>query len=129
MRVRFPEKRPEFPRGIRFVDAESPETREALRPELAEILAYHGYRDLDAATVRTKDRRVTRWIGQWVYDQADETGRALYAGISYVSRLDSAWECWAVFGDVVMEEISQQSILLGDAALSRVARRYGLTIR
>jgi len=117
-----------FPRGIQFVDVNSGATREALRVELAEMLTYFGYRDLDAATVHTHDRRVTRYIGQWAYDATDEDGRPLYAGIRYSSRLDSDWECWAVFDDVSIVEQARQPILAGDPALQRVADRYNLRV-
>jgi hypothetical protein len=54
-------------RRPRFLDVEAARTREFLRTELAELLAYHGYRDLDVATVRGGDRRITRWIGKWAH--------------------------------------------------------------
>jgi hypothetical protein len=127
VRVRFPESL-RFPAGIKFVDVESAETREVLRKEMADILAYLGYDDLDVATVRGQDRRVTRWISRWAFDQHDEVGNPIYAGVRYLSRLDSAWECWATFDDVELEEVSRHSILPTDDNLRRVAKRYGLRI-
>jgi RES domain len=117
-----------FPGGVRFLDVESPETREVLRVELAEILAYFGYEDMDVATVRAQDRRITRYISRWAFDARDDDGNPKYAGVRYLSRLDSAWECWAVFHDVEIEEISRHSILPGDEDLCRVAKRYGLRV-
>ena len=128
VRVRFPANPTEFPAGIQFVDVESLATRQALRSELADMLVYYGCEDLDVATVRGGDRRVTRWISQWVHDQVDETGRPYYAGIRYLSRLDSSWECWALFEDVVVTEVEHRSILRTDQALRRVARRYSLEV-
>lgn len=128
VRVRFPENPLEFPDGIRFVDVESHRTRQTLRSELADVLVYYGCTDLDVSTVRGGDRRVTRWISQWVYDQVDETGRPYFAGIRYLSRLETTWECWAVFDDVVMTELEQRSIHRTDPALRRVARMFELTV-
>lgn len=74
-----------------FVDVEAPETHQILRKELALGIASLGHEDLDVVTVRGGDRRVTQLISQWVYAQDR------YAGIRYLSRLNSGWECWAVF--------------------------------
>jgi hypothetical protein len=117
-----------FAHGVRFLDVEARQTREVLKVELAGLLSYWGHEELDVSTVRGGDRRVTRLISQWAYDQSDSDGEPLYAGIRYLSRLDSAWECWAVFEDVEIEELERQSILRTDTKLRRVADDYGLTI-
>lgn len=124
--VRFPAEE-SFAAGVRFLDIESAETREVLRQKLAPSLAFYGFSDLDVATVRGGDRRITRWIGQWAYDQAKDDGTPMYAGIRYLSRLNSDWECWAVFNDVPIEELNQRPILRTDDALLRIADLYGLT--
>lgn len=116
-----------FRHGAHFLDVESLETREVLRTELASSLAFYGYDDLDVPTVRGGDRRITRWIGQWAYEQTTESGARRYAGIRYLSRLSSDWECWAVFDDVSIVELNRRPILPTDEAFVRVARRYGLT--
>lgn len=82
-----------FPDGIKFLDIESVETREAMRPDFEELLAYYKYPDLDIPVVRGRDRRMTRYISQWTFEQTDERGQPLYAGIRYLSRLNSDWEC------------------------------------
>jgi hypothetical protein len=117
-----------FSRGVRFLDVEAARTREVLKRELAGVLSYWGYADLDVSTVRGGDRRVTRLIGQWAYDKADDDGRPLYAGIRYLSRLNSSWECWAVFEDVEIEEVERRAVLATEPALERVAKLYGLTV-
>jgi hypothetical protein len=45
---------------LRFLDVEALATRRELRRELASLLAYYGYEDLDVPTVRGGDRRITR---------------------------------------------------------------------
>jgi len=48
---------------IRFLDVEALKTRRELEADLAPLLAYYGYSELDVPTVRGGDRRITRWIG------------------------------------------------------------------
>lgn len=126
VRVRFPSEPTRFPGGIRFLDVDSGRTRAVLRGELAETLAYFRYPDLDSAVVHSHDRRITRYIGQWAYDARDKDGRPVYAGIHYTSRLDP--QCWAVFHDVSLTEISVHPVLAQDEALRRVAQRYDLRV-
>jgi len=124
--VRFPAEGT-FAKGVQFLDVESVETREELAAELAPLLAFYGFKDLDVATVRGGDRRITRWIGQWAYDARDAEGDSRFAGVRYLSRLNTDWECWAVFDDVAIAELNRRPILAGDEALVRVAKVYGLT--
>jgi hypothetical protein len=86
------------PSSARFVDIESVETHQFLRRELAAELAALGVVDLDVATVRSSDRRVTQLISEWVYENGDGLGGEV-AGIRYESRIRSGWECWALFDD------------------------------
>lgn len=125
--VRFPGTH-EFAHGVRFLDVEALGTREALLGELGSVLAFYGHQDLDVPTVRGRDRRITRWIAQWAHDATDDEGRPRFAGIRYLSRLNSDWECWAVFDHVPMEELSRRPILPTDDALRSVAESYGLTL-
>jgi len=128
IQVTFPEDQTTpFASGVRFLDIESIETREAIRPDFEPLLAFYGYPDLDVPVVRGHDRRVTRYISQWAFEQRDDKGSPLYAGIRYLSRLDSKWELWAVFDDVDLEVKTRRPILPRDLALVRVAKIYGLT--
>jgi hypothetical protein len=129
VRVRFPEAaNKSFATGVRFVDIESVHTREALLPDFEPLLRFYGYPDLDVAVVRGHDRRVTRYISQWAYEQVDDDEHPLYAGIRYLSRLNSEWECWAVFDHVAIEELTRRPILATDATLRKIAKLYGLTV-
>jgi len=114
--------------AIRFLDVESLKTRRVLRNELAPLLAYYGLTDLDVATVRGGDRRITRWISKWAFDQRDENEKPVYAGIRYLSRLSSDWECWAVFQDVTIEERERRDITRENPALRAVAKTFDLTV-
>lgn len=86
------------------------------------------YEDLDVAIVRGADRRITRWIGKWAYDQRDDDGLPVFAGVRYLSRLNSDWECWAVFEHAQIEEVERKPILRTDTGLANVARLYDLTV-
>ena len=113
---------------VRFLNVETLDTRQVLRSELAELLAFHGYKDLDVSVVRGGDRRITRWIGRWAFLQRDDDGAPTYAGVRYLSRLSTSWECWAVFNRVKLEEQERRPILRGDDSLARIASAYGLTV-
>jgi hypothetical protein len=113
---------------IRFLDVEALKTRRALESELASLLAFYGYSELDVPTVRGGDRRVTRWIGKWAFEQRDDDGVPVFAGIRYLSRLNTEWECWAVFHDVEIKERSRQPIDQNNDALQAVGQEFGLTI-
>jgi hypothetical protein len=112
-----------FPDGPTFLDVEDVQSRRRLASELADLLAYYGYDDLDVPTVRGRDRRITRWISRHAYDL-----RPQVAGIRYLSRLNSEWECWAVFDTAELLEVSRKPLLLSDDALVRVRGIFGLTI-
>jgi hypothetical protein len=95
---------------------------------LARILAFYDVDDLDVATVRGADRRITRWIAKWAYEAWDEKGDRIFAGIRYLSRLDSEWECWAVFNEVTVVELGRETITRQHEDLQSVARSFDLTV-
>ncbi len=59
---------------------------------------------------------------------ADADDRLEYAGIRYLSRLSSEWECWALFEDAALDEQERRPITRDDHALTRIAELYGLTV-
>lgn len=111
-----------------FLDAEAPETHQVLREDLAPTLALLGHQDLDVALVRGSDRRITRAIGHWAWSQLDDQGSARFAGVRYLSRLNTDWECWAVFHDVPLEEIERSIITPEMPSLGKVAELFHLTV-
>ena len=111
-----------------FIDVEAIETREYLRKELALGLSALGVDDLDVSDIRSGDRRIGRLISAWAYQQVDDQGTALYAGIRYLSRLSSAWECWAAFDDIVVTRAEATEIGVADPALQEVCRLFKLTV-
>jgi hypothetical protein len=119
-----------YPGPAQFLDVDHIDTRERLRVELADVLTGLGYSDLDISTVRGSDRRLTRWISDWAYWYSDEGGDFPFAGIRYCSRLDNAWECWAVFADSDIEVFTEppRPIHRNDPDLLKVANKYGLRV-
>lgn len=114
--------------NLRFLDVEARNTREHLRRALARILAFYEIDDLDVATVRGADRRITRWIAKWAYEAGDDNGDRIFAGIRYLSRLDSHWECWAVFDETTILELGRETITQQHEDLRSIARSFDLTV-
>lgn len=121
VRVRITDRRP-------FLDVEHPETHAVLREELAPGLALLGYDDLDVSTVRGPDRRPTRLISQWAWSQYDENGDALYAGVRYLSRIDTSWELWAAFDDVVLDVIETRPITLDMPEVEKISDLFKIKV-
>lgn len=113
---------------LRFLDVEALSTRRELRTELASLLAFYGYEDLDVPTVRGGDRRITRWIAKWAFEQRDADDLPIFAGIRYLSRLNTDWECWAVFHDVEIREITREPIERENPALEAIASHFDLRV-
>nr|WP_173287746.1 RES family NAD+ phosphorylase [Streptomyces sp. 44030] len=112
-----------------FVDVEHSDTHEVLTQRMARIFAALGVARLDVSTVRGADRRVTRSIAQWIHDQEDDLGNRLYAGVRYLSKIDTDWECWAVFDDTGWEEAeAPRPIQPDDVDLVRIRDRYRLSV-
>jgi RES domain len=114
--------------GLPFLDIESAGTRAFLEPRLAPFLAAYGYGELDIPTVMTSDRRVTRLISQWAWAMVDEQSNPGFAGIRYLSRLGTEWECWAVFDRTPIAELELLPITLEMESLQSIRELYGLRI-
>lgn len=100
-----------------------------LRLALASALVELGFPDLDVAAVRSPDRRLTRLLAAWAWQQRDDAGRPRYAGLRYLPRLNNDWECWAIFDDVPLINPIEHSIPTDDPALATVADLYSIHVR
>lgn len=107
--------------GQRWLDLRAIDVREWLRhtPELVRLFVTHGLTDFDLSDVLARERAVTQGIAAWAYDSG-------YQGVLYTSRLDAAFDCWALF-DGARFELDQISTILGDDPdLIAVAKLFGL---
>ncbi len=111
-----------------FLDVEGLRTRRALQAVLGPVLKMFDVDDLDVGAIRGRDRRVTRLVSEWAWRESDADGRPLFAGIRYLSRIETAWECWAVFDDEEIVELERHPILRTTPELVEVAECYGLTV-
>ena len=110
-----------------FLDVEADESRAILESELVATLAALGLRELDIPAVMGHDRRVTRAISYWAWNAEGDDGSPAYTGIRYLSRLNTRWECWAVFSDrAPINQLEVREITLDMPELRSVAERYHL---
>lgn len=119
--------------NLNFVDMSAPETREFIFNQTSNKLSELNYNMLEEQMIFGRIRKITRVISGWIYDQKNEKGEQLYAGIYYPSRHNKKynvnWNCWAVFADdKPWQRRSQKSVLKTDSAFQKVARLYGLKV-
>lgn len=73
--------------------------------------------------------RASTHAARYIYEQRDATGRPLYDGIRYLSRLNTAWECWAVFANRLRHTVLRAlSIPAHHPGLHDAARFLGLAV-
>lgn len=107
--------------GQRWLDLREMETRELIRRELAETLSSLGRDDFDLSDALSRDRKLTQAIAAWAYDKG-------FHGIIYKSRLDAAFDCWAIFEGAQIEPLVIESIARDDPDLHAVAQSLGLQL-
>lgn len=117
--------------SLRFVDICSPKTIETLRETLSPVAVHLGLKDVDFSTVIGPMREFTQECARLVYEQADDKGQPLFAGVRYESRLNTEWECWAIFYDRMVGHHRSgfpETITPDNASLCEVAAQYHLSI-
>jgi hypothetical protein len=114
--------------ALRFVDIVAPESRAHLTAALAPILNALHITDVDLSAIMNKElRSFTQEIARYVYEQRDQSGQSLYAGIRYVSRHNPEWELWAIFHDRLRHAPQMsESIFPDDPGLVEACARLGL---
>jgi hypothetical protein len=112
-----------------FADFASAETFQILTQELAPLLVRVGLKEFDLSLITSRRRRVTQEAARYAYELA---GRGhVFAGVRYLSRLNPAWELWAVFHDRMVhlpEELSE-TVREDDHGLVKAASVLGIEIR
>ena len=112
-----------------FLDVEAPATHEYLSEALATELVALGYEDpLDLSDICNRDRRLSRAIALHAYTATASDGTYMYSGIRYMSRIATAWECWAIFQGTRVEVAAQRAIELSDPDLKKIADLWGLRL-
>ncbi|MET7762359.1 RES domain-containing protein [Streptomyces sp. NPDC005393] len=115
-------------KDARFLDVDSVATRAVLTKELHnELEAWEVGSPLTDEHIHGRDRRIARQIAAWTVAQRNQAGHRLAQGIAYRSGYGGR-QCWAVFGDVDLEQAERRPIRLEDAALREVATEYGLKL-
>jgi hypothetical protein len=114
-----------------FVDICAPESIEILRRQLAPVTSRLGLTDVDFSTVIGPMRVFTQECARYVYEQLDQNGRSLYAGLRYESRLNPDWDCWAICHDRMVGRHQSglpETITADHPALHEVAAQFRLSI-
>lgn len=114
--------------GLIFADLASAEAFQILTEELAPLLVRFGLTEFDLSLITSSRRRVTQEAARYAYELAG-SGQ-VFAGVRYLSRLNPAWELWAVFQDRMVhspEEISE-TVREDDMGLLEAASVLGIEI-
>jgi hypothetical protein len=102
----------------------------AAAPKAIPALAAYGIRRFDRRTLLDERRYVTRTMaGVWRDDATDTvTGDRFAAGLRFTSRLAPAWECWALWEPLAIDEkgIGIEEVTIHTPALRRAADMLGV---
>jgi hypothetical protein len=112
-----------------FADVADHRSLSRLRIDLRDVAAACGIDEIDLSALTSGQRRFTQRCARHIHDLRDDRGRPRFAGLRYVSRLDAAWECWAIFDDRFRHTPSfPDTIAADDPDLLAIARVFRLTI-
>ena len=112
-----------------FFDVDHPDTMAHLGNVFADLLTKLGYVDNpDLSMLCNQDRLLSRAIAHYAYTAVDEDGVYLYGGIRYVSRLDPAGECWAIFDGTDLELVETRPIELHDPDIKALEQRWDIRL-
>lgn len=120
------------PSDLPFADVGHVSTIQYLNDFFADDLRAFGLADLDVSALTSRHRPLTQRVARHLYDMTDPAGNPLVAGIRYISRFGTNWECWAIFEGRVSNLDTHTSPTLPIHAdnpdLLDVARMFGLSI-
>jgi hypothetical protein len=115
--------------SLRLADLAAAESTHYLRGVLAPVALSLGLNDIDFSTLIGPQRLFTQEAARAIYDERDPSGQPLYAGLRYLSRLNPAWECWAVFVDRLQHTVIRVEVIPPNhPGLHDAARILGLAI-
>lgn len=114
---------------LRFVDLAAAATLAHLRVALAATTRRLGLHDFDISAVTGPHRRLTQEVARYVYEHTDQGGHPRFAGLRYLSRLNPAWACWAIFDDRIRHRAEvPATIHPDDPGLVEAAKVFGVQI-
>lgn len=111
-----------------FLNLESRTVISGLDTTMRAAVVALGYDRLDVSILRGPDRRVTRLLADYVWSQRDPDGSQRFAGIQYLSRHNSDWECWAAFDHTPLTVVELATIEEEMPELQEVAACFGLQV-
>jgi hypothetical protein len=103
----------------RWIDLREHETRETLRVRLASTLQKLGVDDFDLSDALSRNRRLTQSVARFAFEEG-------FQGITYKSRFDNNFDCWAMFEGARFEPMGRFAIMRNDPDFVEAARRFGL---
>jgi hypothetical protein len=117
--------------GLTFVDIAAAASVQHLRAALASIATRLDLTDIDLSSLTSQQRLFTQRCARYIYDQKDDRGHPEFAGIRYYSRLNTDWECWAIFDDRIRHARGWPTLpttpFPDDEDLLRVGKLFNLT--
>lgn len=112
--------------ALPFFDIEASGSHTYLTEHARPVLLGLGVPVLDVPTVRGRSRLLTRGLATWIYQSVNAAGAPLYGGIRYLSKLDNAYECWAIFDGTAVELVDERHVTMDDPDLAAVAKRHAI---
>lgn len=116
-------------RTLTFADLTAGESIQTLRRDLAAVAVALGLADIDLSALTGPHRFFTQECAHYIYDQRDDAGHPIYAGLRYVSRFNPSWPCWVAFSDRLRHRVARvQRIESTDPDLREAARMLHLGV-
>ena len=118
-------------REARLIDVDHWRTYLAAAPRALPALGRYGIKRFDRRTLLDERRHITRTLaGVYRADAINEHGDLLASGLRFTSRLPPAWECWALWEPLQLEQTAAQieDVTLNTPALRTAADMLGVAL-
>jgi RES domain len=116
-------------REARLIDVEHWRTYLAAAPRAMPALGRYGIERFDRRTLLDERRYITRTLaGVYRVDATNERGQLRASGLRFTSRLPPAWECWALWEPLPLEEAAAEieDVTFNTPALRTTADMLGV---
>ncbi len=116
--------------ALLFAAIAEPESVAYLRSALASIAQSLDHADFELSAIFSSNRVITQYCARHVFELHHDDGTPRFAGISYPSRINRYWTCWAIFDDRVKHTpgLTLTTIDPQDPGLLEAARLLDLSI-